>query len=353
MQPCKSCKHRVHVACTLQVPYRVEVTCNVCAPRPRLSPQSRKKHVKRRFNPQWNVGRPWPPFVNGVMSCLACRAYPQLGLQKVWLDGTPQVRKRAVVAHGNSGVHAVAMAPWESGGASATVIGGLPLPVRQDIFGLFHIVFGVVKRYGSCTELAADVETATLMGGQLAPAYRSPAAAREIAHATPRPIRAAEGEQVLQSAFFTFASDSSTDRAANEKDLVYTRTMRARRSHLAFLGVHDLQAGTAVAIVATCKAFMLRVGFLVDQWIGRVFRCYADGVIVMQSSGKGLCGLLQNLQTEVLGQAVVVLVHTNCHCAELAFREAMDGCQVFLDHVGETINAVIACYHNAPTGLCN
>ena len=57
------------------------------------------------------------------MSCLACRAYPQIGLQKVWLDGTLQVCKRAVVAHGNSGVHAVAMALRESGGASAAVIG--------------------------------------------------------------------------------------------------------------------------------------------------------------------------------------------------------------------------------------
>ena len=70
-----------------------------------------------------------------------------MGLQKVWLDGTPQLRKRAVVAHGNFGVHAVAVALWESGGASATVIGGLPLPVRQAIFGLFHLVYRLVKRY--------------------------------------------------------------------------------------------------------------------------------------------------------------------------------------------------------------
>ena len=72
-----------------------------------------------------------------------------MGLQKVWLDGTPQVRKRAVVAHGNSGVHAVARALWESGGASATVIGGLPLPVRQAIFGLFHLIYRLVEGEGT------------------------------------------------------------------------------------------------------------------------------------------------------------------------------------------------------------
>ena len=212
MRPYKSCKHRVHVACTVQVPYRVEVTCKVCAPKLRLSPRPRKKQVKRRFNPQWKVGRPWLHFENGVMLCLACGVYPQMGLQKVWLDGTPQVRKRAVVSHGNSGVHAVAMALWESGGASATVIGGLPVPVRQAICGLFHLVYQPVKRYGCFSQLGADAETATFVGGQVAPAYRSRWAAREIAHAIARPIRAAGGELVRQSAFFALASDSSTDR---------------------------------------------------------------------------------------------------------------------------------------------
>ena len=82
--------------------------------------------------------------------------------------------------------------------ASATVIGGLPLPVRQAIFGLFHLVYLLVKRYGSFTKLAADAETATPVGGPVSPAYRSPAAAREMAHAIARPIRAAGGELVLQ-----------------------------------------------------------------------------------------------------------------------------------------------------------
>ena len=165
-----------------------------------------------------------------------------------------------MVAHGNLGVHAVAMALWESGGASATVIGGLPLPVRQAIFGLFHMVYRLVKWYGSFTQLAADAETATLVGGQVAPAFRSPAAPREIAHAIARRIRAAGGEQVLQSAFFALPSDSSTDYAANKQELVYTRTMRIGRSHTAFLGLQDLRAGTAVAIVAAYKHVMLRDG---------------------------------------------------------------------------------------------
>ena len=79
----------------------------------------------------------------------------------------------------------------------------------------------------------------------------------------------------------------------------------------------------------------------------------ADGATVMQSTGNGVCGLLQNLQTEVLGQAALVLVHANCHRADLAFREAMDGSHVFLDHVGETTTAVVAWYRNAPTRLRN
>ena len=194
MRPFKSCKQRVHDSCSVQVPYRMELTCKVCAPKPRLSSRPRRKQVKRRFNSQWKVGCLWLHSENGVMSFVSCRAYPQIGLETVWLDGMPKVRKRAVVAHGNSGVHAVAMAPWESRGASATVNGGWPLPVRQAIFGLFHMVYRLVKRYGCFTQLAADGETATLVCGQVAPAYRSGAAALEIAHAIARPLRALVGE---------------------------------------------------------------------------------------------------------------------------------------------------------------
>ena len=41
--------------------------------------------------------------------------------------------------HENSGLHAVAVALWQSGGASTTVIGGLPLCAA--IFGLFHLAY--------------------------------------------------------------------------------------------------------------------------------------------------------------------------------------------------------------------
>ena len=69
-------------------------------------------------------------------------------------------------------MHAAAMALWDSCAASATVIRGLPLPVRQSIFGLFHMVYRLVKRYGCFTQLAADAATGTLVDGQVAPAYR-------------------------------------------------------------------------------------------------------------------------------------------------------------------------------------
>ena len=130
---------------------------------------------------------------------------------------------------------------------------------------------------------------------------------------------------MLHSAFFALASDSPTDRAANKQELVCTRTMRACRSHTAFLGLQDLQAGTAVAIVAAYKHVMLRAGLPVDKWIRRVFWYCADGATIMQSTGNRVCGLLQKLAMEVPGRAVSVLVHANCHGADLAFREAMDG----------------------------
>ena len=60
--------------------------------------------------------------------------------------GTTQLRRATVVEHGNSSVHAVALALWQSGGAFTTV-GGLPLPVRAAIFGMFQLVYQLVKRF--------------------------------------------------------------------------------------------------------------------------------------------------------------------------------------------------------------
>ena len=132
-------------------------------------------------------------------------------------------------------------------------------PVRQAIFGVFHMVYRLVKRYGSFTQLAGDAETAALVGAQVAPTHRSPVAPLEIAHSIARPIRAAGAEQVLQSAFFALASDSSTDRAANRQELGYTRPVHAGRSHTALLCLLVRQVGSAVAIVAAYKHVMLRV----------------------------------------------------------------------------------------------
>ena len=53
----------------------------------------------------------------------------------------------------------------------------------------------------------------------------------------------------------------------------------------------------------------------------------------------------------MLGHAVLVSLHANCHRADLESGEALDGSHVFLDHVGETTNAVVAWYPNAPTRL--
>ena len=253
--------------------------------------------------------------------------------------------------HGNSGVHAVAVALYQSGGASSMVIGGLPLLMRAPIFGLFDLVYRLVKRYGSFTDLAADAATATMVRGAVAIAYRSPLAAQKIMHSIAAPIRAARGEDITQPLFFALASDSSADRGANKQELVYARTVSMGRSRTFFVGPQDLQAGRATAILVAYV--MLRARLAVIQWIDRVFWCCVDEAAVMQSTANEVCGLLVRLQKEVLGYSVLVLVHANCHCADLAFRDAMDSNHAFLNHIADATNAVVKWYRNAPTRLRN
>ena len=73
-------------------------------------------------------------------------------------------------------------------------------------------------------------------------------------------MRTSEGVTVKESVFFALASDSSTDQAANKQELVYTRTVCMGKSRTAFLGLQDLQDGSAVGILAAYKEVMLRAG---------------------------------------------------------------------------------------------
>ena len=61
-----------------------------------------KKKFRRRFKPVWRVGCPWLMHANGLMWCLACRAYPQPGMRKAWQKGTHSLRRRTILEHSNS-----------------------------------------------------------------------------------------------------------------------------------------------------------------------------------------------------------------------------------------------------------
>ena len=134
---CTNCKH---------VAYRVEVVCKTCTPRPEVASQPAQKKVRRYFNTKWQISRPWLQYANGLMSCLACKEYPQTGVQQTWLTGNAQLRELTVREHSNCGVHCTSLALWESGGASTTVIGGLPEPVRNAIAGLFQLVYRIAQQ---------------------------------------------------------------------------------------------------------------------------------------------------------------------------------------------------------------
>ena len=66
-----------------------------------------------------------------------------------------------------------------------------------------------------------------------------------------------------------------------------------------------------------------------------------------------MAALLMKLPHEVLAYLLLLPVHANCHRADLAFRDAMDSNHEFLDHVADTMNAIVVWYRNAPTRLRN
>ena len=73
-------------------------------------------------------------------------------MHQAWIVGTTSFRRITVLEHSDSRLHAVAMALWESNGASTTVVGSLAQPVRNAFFGLFHLAYSIAKRCGPFTD---------------------------------------------------------------------------------------------------------------------------------------------------------------------------------------------------------
>ena len=95
--------------------------------------------------------------------------------------------------------------------------------MRNAIFGLFMLVYRIVKRMAPFENLPRDAKVATTVGGTVAPPYRTRRQAVPIMHAIAAPIRAAEGRVLEDVSFFALASDSSTDRGAHKAELIYTQ----------------------------------------------------------------------------------------------------------------------------------
>ena len=157
---------------------------------------------------------------------------------------------------------------------------------------------------------------------------------------------------MLQNYCRTIAA-SKKKKKKNKQESVYTWTVSMGKSRTAFLGLQDLQDGSAVGILAAYTQVMLRAGVTVEEWISRVFWYCADGAVVMQSTENGVAALLMQLQCDVPGHSVIVPVHANCHRADLAFRDAMDSSHEFPDVVSNTMNLVVTWYNNTPTRLWN
>ena len=114
------------------------------------------------------------------------------------------------------------LALLESVGASTTVLGGFPEPVRDATADLFHLVYRIAKRGSPPAHIPGDAEAVQLASGTVTPSYQSHDSVVTITHAIAAPIRSAEAKAIEISNFFALAFDRSNDRSANKQELVYT-----------------------------------------------------------------------------------------------------------------------------------
>ena len=261
-------------------------------PRPLHGPQGKQ----RTFLRKWQHGRPWLGYMEGDMHCIACRAYPQLGSPREWIDGTRNFRAGALKKHELFGPRNAALAMWVSGGKISSASGTLSPQVRMGVLTAFRGVYQGEKRAGHLADLPGDLSMVELSGGSVLPAYRLEFSARGILRAIALPFRNRQGTIILASELLALVSDSTTDRSAQKAELIYYRTMVEGKARTAYLSCQGLSSGTAAKTFSAYKRAFSAAGLEPAEWIAKLMWYCANGGAVMQGTREGVYALLRDLQ---------------------------------------------------------
>ena len=282
---CHTCHFRVCLGCT------TDGICTSCVER--CWPSDLPSPKKRQFKREW---------------LLVCQQYPQLGHSVPFVQGTSNFMLYSLKYHQRSGSHAVTLALWQSGGRVTSVIQTLPSHVLQGILALFRTVYRIAHRSGPLSHLEGDAKLVSLNGGTIIPSYHSPPSGREVLRFISQPFRISQGLVIKGSSFFSIASDSCTDRAAKKEELFYVRAVVDGVMATTYFSCQPLPSGTAPGIVTALKRAMAHADVDLDVWIRKLFFYCGDGASVVQGECGGIISIVGDLQKEIAGYDVVVLL---------------------------------------------
>lgn len=150
--------------------------------------------------------------------------------------------------------------------------------------------------------------------------YRNSNRAKEFMFYIAEAERIKLREALATSKFLSVMSDSSTDSAVMEEELVYVRWATAGKVEVRFVGIQSVAKPDASHIDEAISSIMETVSGSEDetgQWLQKLVACGTDGAAVMTGVKKGVVSRLRGDRVEILG------IHCMSHRLELAYSDAV------------------------------
>lgn len=179
--------------------------------------------------------------------------------------------------------------------------------------------------------------------------YRNANRAKEFMFYIAETERIKLREALATSKFLSVMSDSSTDSAVMEEELVYVRWATAGKMEVRFVGIQSVDKPDASHIAEAISSIMETVSGSEDetgQWLQKLVACGTDGAAVMTGVKKGVVSKLRGDRVEILG------IHCMSHRLELAYSDAVSHNKL-ARKVNDLLSGLYTFYHKSCVNRAN
>ena len=208
----------------------------------------------RRFDPEWQTGRPWLQDSHAGLICSVCTEFGT-DRTSVYVKGCKAYKLDSVRKHESSKQHtknaliAAAKSKSKAESAAGKLVLKLNAAVVDKLSKMFRNCHALVIKNRPISDFDWLCDLDDMKGLNLGQTYRNNEAAKMFIKSIAELEFQRVSSKIQESKFVCFIGDGSTDSAVKEQEMWYIRTCVQGVISINFVGVHAAERADASSIV--------------------------------------------------------------------------------------------------------